>query len=58
MITYLYKLIMVIVNNPIKNPIAAKVIAVIFIAVPPLKKKEVYVCGFLCSSSWFASIPK
>jgi hypothetical protein len=30
------------VNNPIKNPITAKVIAVIFIPLPPLKKKELH----------------
>jgi hypothetical protein len=46
---------MVIVNNPAKNPITAKVIAAIFIALPPLKKKEVRVRYFLCSAACFAS---
>jgi len=42
------------VSNPVKNPIIAKVIAVIFTALPFLKKKEVGVSDFLWSSSCFA----
>jgi hypothetical protein len=43
------------VNNPVTNPITAKVMAVIFIALPPLKKKEMRKGDFLYSSSFFAS---
>jgi hypothetical protein len=50
----LYKLIIAIVNNPAINPTIAKVTAVIFIALPPVKKKEVRVDDFPCSSSFFA----
>jgi hypothetical protein len=34
---------MTMVNNPATNPISAKVMAVIFIALPPWKKKDVWV---------------
>jgi hypothetical protein len=34
---------MIMVNNPATNPISAKVMAVIFIAVPPWKKNDVHV---------------
>jgi hypothetical protein len=54
----LYKLIIAMVNNPATNPIIAKVMAVIFIAFPPLKKKEVRVGVFPCSLSLFASSNK
>jgi len=42
------------VNNPATNPTNAKVMAAIFIALPPLKKKEVRVGDFPCSMSFFA----
>jgi hypothetical protein len=43
------------VNNPVTNPITAKVMAVIFIALSPLKKKGIRLDDFLYSSSFFAS---
>ena len=52
---YLYNLIIVMVNNPATNPINAKVMAVIFIAVPSLMKKEVRVGDFPCSLLFSAS---
>jgi hypothetical protein len=58
LITYLYKLIIAMVNNPATNPTNAKVMAVIFIAFPPWKKKEVRVCVFPCSLPFFASSDK
>jgi hypothetical protein len=40
--TYLYKLIIAMVNNPAINPIIAKVMAAILIADPPYVKKVVW----------------
>jgi hypothetical protein len=40
------------VKNPATNPIKAKVMAVIIIALPPLKKKEVHVDDFPPSISF------
>jgi hypothetical protein len=34
---------MIMVNNPATNPISAKVMAVIFIALPPFEKNKVRV---------------
>jgi hypothetical protein len=42
------------VNNPATNPTNAKVMAVIFIAIPSLKKKVVRAGDFLCSLLFFA----
>jgi hypothetical protein len=53
--TYLYKVIIVIVNNPATNPISAKVMADISIAFPPWRKKDVPGDVFLSSSSSITS---
>ncbi|HUS99395.1 MAG TPA: hypothetical protein VMY59_03655 [Candidatus Thermoplasmatota archaeon] len=43
------------VNNPATNPISAKVMAVIFIALPPWEKKDARVREIAMSWSWYTS---
>jgi hypothetical protein len=53
--TYLYKLIIVMVNNPATNPISAKVMVDMVIAGPPQGKKGGFGIAFLCSLLVFTS---